>query len=203
MPTTSPSSRATTTPGSALQLTTPTRHELATVSETQRAQIERSLKRLDALARLMDDQFEIPIVKVRFGLDPLIGMIPGGGDWATWLVGVYIFWEAARLGAPTRLLLIMAWHIGFDLLLGYAPGVGDVLDVIYRSNRRNVQLLRVHFGAAPELGSPLPVHLPKQALAAYNAPPWAKYALVATISLILLAIASGPFLILYFIFQGA
>lgn len=151
----------------------------------------------------MDDQFELPIIKYRVGLDPIIGLIPGGGDWVVWFVGVYIFWEAARLGAPLRLLLKMALNIAIDLLGGYAPVAGDLFDVIYKSNRRNVEMLRGYFGARPELGSPLPERLPEQALAPASVPTRVvRYGVVFGISALLLLLASGPIVLLYWLLQG-
>ena len=174
------------------------------VSPEQRARLEGSLKRLDALAALMDDRFEIPLIKTRVGLDALLGLIPGGGDWAAWLVGVYIFWEAARLGAPLALLARMAAHIGVDLLGGYAPIVGDVFDVLYRSNKRNVELLRGHFGARQELGAPLPAVLPERAARSLERPhSAARYGFALLLSALLLLVATGPFLILYLFLRGA
>lgn len=150
----------------------------------------------------MDDQFELPIIRQRIGLDPIIGLIPGGGDWVVWLVSVYVFWEAMRLGAPLPLLLRMALNITVDLLGGYAPVVGDVFDVVFKANRRNVEMLRAHFGAAPQLGSDLPAVLPEGALAAREDNPIPRYAFALVVSTILLAIATGPFLILYWVFAG-
>ena len=143
----------------------------------------------------MDDQFELPLVRWRIGLDPIIGLIPGGGDWAMWCVSVYIFWEAARLGAPLGLLGRMAANIALDLLGGYVPAVGDLFDAAFKANRRNVELVRAHFGARPELGSPLPVKLPEGALE--PRPRAARYAVGALLTLALLALASGPVVLLY------
>ncbi len=187
-----------------LNSTTSQHDALITPSTTERERLERSLKRLDGLARLMDDQFEIPIIKTRIGLDPIIGMIPGGGDWVVWFVGIYIFWEAVRLGAPMHLLARMAANIGIDLLGGYAPVVGDIFDVMYRSNKRNVELLRGHYGARKELGAPLPVKLPERAIKSLERKRGIlRYGFAVFVSLALLAVASGPFLILYFMLHGS
>ena len=112
------------------------------------------LTRLDRLARLLDDQFELPLVKVRVGLDPIIGLIPGGGDWATWIVSLYILLEAVTLRVPLRVLAKIGSVVTLDLLIGYAPGVGDLLDVVFKANRRSVQLLMEHFGARYDARAP-------------------------------------------------
>lgn len=171
-------------------------------SDQERAALADSLKRLDRIATLMDDQFELPIVRQRIGLDPIIGLIPGGGDWVVWLVSIYVFWEATRLGAPIRLLLKMAMNIGVDLLGGYTPVIGDVFDVVFKANRRNVEMLRAHFGAAPQLGSDLPMTIPEEALVTRSQGGLTRHAFALSASLLLLAVASGPFLLLYWAFTG-
>lgn len=120
----------------------------------EQQKIERALTRLDRLARLLDDQFELPLVKVRVGLDPMIGLIPGGGDWVTWCVSIYILLEAVLLRAPLRVLARIGSIVTFDLLLGYAPGVGDFADVLFKANRRSVRLLTEHFGGRHDPRAP-------------------------------------------------
>ena len=162
----------------------------------------RSLARLDGVAALMDDAFEIPIVGYRVGLDPIIGLIPGGGDWASWFVSVYIFWEATRMGAPLKILVAMAGNIGVDLLGGYVPVFGDAFDFAFKANRRNVDMLREHYGAPKELSANMPVKLDPNALTRRGDNPVARYALFAVLATALLALASGPFLILYWVING-
>lgn len=132
--------------------------------DAEKVRIERSLARLDRLARLLDDQFELPIVKVRVGLDPLIGLIPGGGDWVTWMVSIYVLFEALRLRVPPRVLVGIAWNSTADLVLGYAPGVGDVVDVLYKANRRNVQLIFDWFEARENPRARDQIEVPSTAL---------------------------------------
>ncbi|MFB6262152.1 MAG: DUF4112 domain-containing protein [Bradymonadaceae bacterium] len=104
----------------------------------------RSIRRLEGLADLMDDSLEIPIVKYRIGLDPLLGLLPVGGDWVAWTASIYIFWEAIRLDAPRPLLFRMAWNLLVDLLAGTVPLAGDAFDAVFKANRKNVALLRDH-----------------------------------------------------------
>ena len=117
------------------------------------------------------------------------------------VVSVYVFWEAARLGAPLPLLVRMASNIAVDLLGGYVPGVGDVFDAFFKANRRNVELLRGHFGAREELGAPLPAVLPERALAKPTNP-ITRYAVGVGLTLALLVIASGPIALLYWLMSG-
>jgi hypothetical protein len=104
----------------------------------ERAQI---IKRLDLLARLLDDAFQLPGTRYRIGWDGLIGLIPGVGDTATALLSAYIVWEAKRLGVPKWTLARMLANIGFDILSGAVPVLGDLFDFAWKANRRNLELL--------------------------------------------------------------
>ena len=89
----------------------------------------------------MDSSFRIPGTQIRFGLDGIIGLIPGFGDALGALISSHILTQAAQMGAPKSILLKMAFNIGFDAVLGIVPVVGDVSDLIWKANQRNVQLL--------------------------------------------------------------
>ncbi|MGH7462126.1 MAG: DUF4112 domain-containing protein [Longimicrobiales bacterium] len=106
------------------------------------------LERLRVLARVMDDAVRVPGTNVRLGLDALIGLIPGLGDVAGGLTNSYIILGAQKLGAPTSVLLRMVWNVLVDTLFGSIPFLGDLFDIGYRANRRNVQLLE-KFAANP------------------------------------------------------
>lgn len=162
-----------------------------------RERIETSLRRLDRLAGLLDDQFRIPGTDIRFGLDPLIGVLPGGGDWVAWVAGVYAIWEAARLEIPARKLFVMAGHTLVDLVGGYVPVVGDLFDLAYRSNRKNVELLFDHFDYRKRGGSEreLPDELPRN-----PASPWKIYATVALLSVGLTILAAAPIALVWWLF---
>lgn len=90
----------------------------------------------------MDDLFRVPVLGWRFGLDAVIGLIPGIGDTGTALVSFYILAAAVRHGVPKITLLRMGMNIGFDYLLGSLPVVGDLADAWWKSNQKNVALLR-------------------------------------------------------------
>lgn len=106
-----------------------------------KSQIENSQEKLNRLAWLMDSSFRIPGTQIRFGLDGIIGLIPGFGDALGALISSHILTQAAQMGAPKSILLKMAFNIGFDAVLGIVPVVGDVSDLIWKANQRNVQLL--------------------------------------------------------------
>ncbi|HET9528268.1 MAG TPA: DUF4112 domain-containing protein [Pyrinomonadaceae bacterium] len=99
-------------------------------------------KSLDNLAWLMDDLFRVPVLGWRFGLDALIGLIPGFGDTATSLVSFYILVSAVRYRVPKITLLRMGFNVGIDYVVGSLPLVGDFLDAWWKSNQRNLDLLR-------------------------------------------------------------
>jgi hypothetical protein len=104
-----------------------------------RAEVERSL---DQLSHLMDGLFRIPGTGWRVGLDAIVGLIPGVGDFATTAVSLYILAAGVRYRVPKVTLLRMAANIGVDYLLGSIPIVGDIFDAAWKSNQMNVELLR-------------------------------------------------------------
>lgn len=99
------------------------------------------LARLRRIALLMDSVVGIPGTRVRFGLDGLFGLAPGVGDAATAAVALYIVWEARRMGAPSELLARMAGNVAIDTFTGSVPLLGDLFDVAFKANLRNVALL--------------------------------------------------------------
>ena len=106
---------------------------------SQPATVDKSLERL---GWLMDDLFRIPVLGWRFGLDALIGLVPGLGDTTTTLVSFYILAAAVRYRVPKITMLRMALNIGIDYLVGALPFVGDVADAWWKSNQMNLDLLR-------------------------------------------------------------
>lgn len=103
------------------------------------------LERLDALASFMDSAVVIPGTNIRFGADALIGLIPGIGDAVTAGVSCLIILEARRMGAPAHVIARMIGNIALDGVVGVIPVVGDLFDVAFRANLRNMRLLRRHF----------------------------------------------------------
>ncbi|MDB5557771.1 MAG: hypothetical protein JWQ36_705 [Enterovirga sp.] len=103
-----------------------------------------TLARLDALATLMDSAIAIPGTRLRLGLDSLIGLVPGIGDIASAVISSYIVWEARQLGLPRWKIARMIGNVALDTTVGAIPLVGDVLDVFFKSNRRNLKILRDH-----------------------------------------------------------
>jgi hypothetical protein len=93
------------------------------------------------LARVLDEAIRIPGTNIRIGLDALLGLLPGGGDVAGGLFSGLIILQAARSGAPTSVLGRMLANVAIDVVVGAVPILGDVFDVAWRANTRNVRLL--------------------------------------------------------------
>jgi Domain of unknown function (DUF4112) len=104
-----------------------------------KVEVEQSLEQL---SRWMDGLFRIPGIGWRFGLDALVGLIPGVGDTVTALASFYILAAGVRYRVPKVTLLRMGLNIGLDYVLGSIPIVGDLFDVAWKSNQKNVELLR-------------------------------------------------------------
>ena len=102
----------------------------------------RRVERLDTLAHWLDDRFRIPGTNITFGLDPLISLIPGIGDSATAITSFYLIGQAHSLGVPCRMLLRMTINVLADLTIGVIPLIGDIFDIGFKANRRNVELLK-------------------------------------------------------------
>lgn len=105
---------------------------------------EQRVARIDALATLMDTAFLVPGTNIRFGLDGIIGLVPGIGDAITTAISLFIVNEARALGAPPLLVARMVANVALDGVVGAVPLVGDAFDVAFRANRRNMALLRGH-----------------------------------------------------------
>lgn len=102
------------------------------------------LAQLRRLAHLMDEAFELPILGVRVGLDSILGLIPGIGDVAGAVAGGWIVLSAVRFGASASVVARMLLNLGGDALVGAVPLLGDIFDVAFKANRRNIRLLELH-----------------------------------------------------------
>ena len=102
------------------------------------------IARLEAVADLLDTAFVIPGTGIRFGVDSLLGLVPGIGDALTSALSLWIVYEAHQLGARPHIIARMVANIAVDGLIGAVPVVGDAFDVAWRANRKNVRILRQH-----------------------------------------------------------
>ncbi len=108
-----------------------------------------SIPDLERLARWMDSLFSIPSIGLRFGLDSILGLIPGVGDTAASAVSLYILHAASRRGVSRLTMTRMALNIALDTIAGSIPVIGDVFDVYWKANQKNVELLKRHALASP------------------------------------------------------
>lgn len=99
---------------------------------------------LRSLQRLLDDAFRVPGTSLRFGWDPLIGLIPWAGDVLTAVLSCAIILQAHHLGVPRVVQLRMVMNVAIDVLVGVIPVFGDVADVFWKSNAKNFALLERH-----------------------------------------------------------
>jgi hypothetical protein len=106
------------------------------------------LARARVIARALDTAIRIPGTKIRFGGDALLGLIPGIGDAAGAVFSAYLILLGSKLGLPTSTLVRMVGNVAIDTLVGSVPIVGDVFDVAWKSNMRNLALLEQATGAA-------------------------------------------------------
>lgn len=102
---------------------------------------------LKRFAEVLDSGIRVPRTSWRFGLDPILGLIPGFGDVAGAVLAGWVFVEAVRLGASRATLLRIAGNVALDATAGALPVVGDVFDFAWKANLRNVALLERHLAA--------------------------------------------------------
>ena len=120
----------------------------------------RALRHMDYLARLMDSQFRIPGTGVRFGLDSLIGLIPGAGDLSTFAVSGYMLVIMAQNGASGLVLARMTLNILIDAIFGSIPILGDLFDMVFKANMRNMRLMQQYYKEGRHRGSAWRVIIP-------------------------------------------
>ena len=104
-------------------------------------------RRLDLLrrwARILDSAFRIPGTNIRFGIDPILGLVPGVGDLATPLLSLFMVWQGARLRVPKIVLMRMVFNALIDALAGVVPVAGDLFDFGWKATAWNLALLEKH-----------------------------------------------------------
>ena len=101
-------------------------------------------RRIEAMEAMLEGLFVIPGTTRRVGLDSLVGLVPVVGDIATAAMGAWIVWEARNLGMSKWHLTRMAANVGIDTLVGAIPFAGDIFDFLYKSNTKNLRIIRKH-----------------------------------------------------------
>lgn len=105
-------------------------------------QHRRTLKRLDRYSYWTDSNIRVPFTKFRFGLSPLIGLIPGVGDFAGLILSLYVLYEARKIGASRGVQRKMVRNMLIEFFGGLIPVFGDAFDAVYKANTKNTALLR-------------------------------------------------------------
>ena len=142
--------------------------------------LQRRLNALRSLQYFLDDAFRVPGTKIRFGWDPIVGLVPWVGDLLTALFSCAIILQAHQMRLPRVVQLRMLLNVGIDVIVGVVPIVGDVADVFWKSNTKNFALLERH--------------------AAEVRPPTAgDWLFVAAVIALVLAVALLPLIVLYWI----
>jgi hypothetical protein len=101
-------------------------------------------RRIEALEHVLERAITIPIVRRKVGLDAIAGLIPFAGDVLTAVMGIYVVWEARNLGVPRWKQWRMIANVGLDAAIGVVPVAGDLFDFLYRSNTKNLKIIRRH-----------------------------------------------------------
>lgn len=125
----------------------------ATNSPITDSELEKRLRWVNYVARLMDSQFRLPGTRFRFGLDPLLGLLPVVGDVSSFAVSAVLIVTMMRYGASGAVVVRMVLNALFDAIVGAIPLLGNLFDFAYKANDRNVALLRKHYVEGQYQGS--------------------------------------------------
>ncbi|WP_059151984.1 DUF4112 domain-containing protein [Novosphingobium barchaimii] len=101
-------------------------------------------RRVEALEHVLERAFTVPGINRKLGLDAVVGLVPIAGDLISGAMGLYLVWEARNLGMSKWQLARMTANVGFDTVLGAIPVAGDLFDFLFRSNSRNLKIIRKH-----------------------------------------------------------
>ena len=101
-------------------------------------------RRIEGMEKLLENSFTIPGVNYRVGLDSIAGLVPVVGDLVTAAMGMWLVWEAKNLGMPKWKLIRMTGNVAVDTAVGAIPVVGDAVDFFFRSNTRNLRIVKRH-----------------------------------------------------------
>ena len=111
------------------------------MNDEQKELNEEKLLRLKRLSHNLDEAFTIPGTERKIGIDPIIGLIPGGGDLIGGALSIYIMHAGIRMGMPRSVIIRMFGNIALEFIIGCIPIIGDLFDAMWKSNQRNVKLI--------------------------------------------------------------
>jgi hypothetical protein len=111
------------------------------------------LKWAERVSQMMDSEFTFPGTKFKFGLDPLLGLIPGIGELSTFLISGILLYTLTKYGASRKAIILMSLNVLLDTTVGSIPVIGNIFDFFYKSNERNVSILKRHYHEGKYQGS--------------------------------------------------
>ncbi len=112
-----------------------------------------NLKWIRRISQLLDSKFTIPSTSIKFGLDPLIGIIPGLGDLSSYIVSLMIIYTTRKHGASGKLMTKMLINSSVDAIIGSIPVIGVIFDVWFKANERNLRLTKEYYEEGKHQGS--------------------------------------------------
>jgi len=111
------------------------------------------MERVRAIADLLDEAIELPVINYKIGLDPILGVLPVGGDAVSAAISLYIVAEGAQMGASRDTIMRMLFNVGVDAVVGSIPVLGTLFDSVWKANVRNVEMLEDELGTDDEFES--------------------------------------------------
>ncbi|MEX2574640.1 MAG: DUF4112 domain-containing protein [Balneolaceae bacterium] len=112
------------------------------MSSPSLSDIRRTLDRLERFSYYTDSNIRLPFTNFRFGLSPLIGLIPGAGDFAGLILSLYVLYEARKIGASRRVQRRIIHNMLIEFIVGLVPAFGDAFDALYKANTKNTKILQ-------------------------------------------------------------
>ena len=106
--------------------------------------LDEKLVRLRQLSENLDESFTIPGTNIKFGMDALLGLVPGGGDLVSGIFSLYMLRAAVKMKLPKRAIFSMLVNILLDTTIGIIPVAGDIFDIFWKSNKRNLKIIEKH-----------------------------------------------------------
>lgn len=119
----------------------------------QQPPVPNRLKWVERTSYLLDERFRIPGTRFRFGLDPILNLIPFAGDISGLILSAVLVFTMARHGVSRKVVILMTLNILIDFLVGAVPFIGQVFDFFYKANSRNISLLKKHYEEGRYQGS--------------------------------------------------
>ena len=110
----------------------------------EREILEEKLVRLRQLSKNLDESFTIPGTNIKFGIDAILGLVPGGGDLVSGIFSLYMLRAAMKMKLPKRAIISILANIILDTTIGIIPVAGDIFDIFWKSNKRNMNIIEKH-----------------------------------------------------------